>query len=319
MKSKLLSIFLVVALITLGGQVLYLLHKNTITRRKIEEKAIKQHNRMSVAHAQRIHEMERKYEREKHLATGTTVFDRIFNTQDQTITNLIRRTSREAFPNVWTCDVKVEEFTHFILLIYIPHDTELPKTKQIVRSLRPVIKYCNEYLTDMAVFDQQHKSFLFFDKAILKHLKSGENITKSMEITALKQGRKFKLFNSVTVQCEKHKSHLWLPIQISGSNGVVECLALLDTGASTTTLASDIITRTGRDNLQSAPNRRFSTANGSISCPIVHREVNVGGLRKNIEVAVNQQDQLTLLGMNYFEGMEYIIDFGKSAIHMWAK
>lgn len=317
--SKLLTTLLVAALAAWGIQVLYIHQRNASAPRRIKEEGAQERRRISLAHAQKLRELEKEYETQRLLATGNTVFDRIFNTQGQTIVDLIQRISREAFPGDWSCDVKVEEFTHFILLIYLPHEGKLPATDYIVTALRPVLKYCGWCLSDVAIFDQQHKSYLFFDQAILNHMKSEEHLPPSMEKTALQQGQAFTRFNSVTVPCEKYESHLLIPIQISGPNGVVGCRALLDTGASTTMLASEVISETGWDNLQSAPRRTFSTVNGTISCPIVRREVNVGGLRKNLEVAVNQQDQLTLLGMNYFEGMDYIIDFGKSAIYMWEK
>jgi hypothetical protein len=45
----------------------------------------------------------------------------------------------------------------------------------------------------------------------------------------------------------------------------------------------------------------------------------VGGFRKNIDVAVNQKEDVNLLGMNFFEGMEYIVDFQNSSIYVWEK
>ena len=96
-------------------------------------------------------------------------------------------------------------------------------------------------------------------------------------------------------------------------------MALLDTGASTTTLNFEIVTETGFDNLQKAPRRSFNTANGEKSFPIVTRDVNVGGLWRGIEVAVNQKDEVNLLGVNFFEGMDYIIDFPNSSIYVWEK
>jgi predicted aspartyl protease len=54
-----------------------------------------------------------------------------------------------------------------------------------------------------------------------------------------------------------------------------------------------------------------------MSCPIVYREVNIEGFRKKIKVAVSQNDEINLLGMNYFEGMKYIIDPQNACIYMW--
>jgi hypothetical protein len=51
----------------------------------------------------------------------------------------------------------------------------------------------------------------------------------------------------------------------------------------------------------------------------IQQEVNVSGFRKGIEVAVNQRDEMNLLGVNFFEGMDYIVDFQNSAIYVWEK
>jgi hypothetical protein len=54
-----------------------------------------------------------------------------------------------------------------------------------------------------------------------------------------------------------------------------------------------------------------------MSCPIVYREVDIGGFSRRIEVAVNQRDELNLLGMNYFYGMKYIVDPQNACIYIW--
>jgi len=317
--TKLLTISLITALVVWVVQALYLLNQNSSMPSRLRSKAETARRTIEMEHKQKLRELQREYESKKHLATGATVFDRIFNTQDQTITELIKRISNEALPTGWSCDVKVEEFTHFVLLIYLPHNAQRPKLDEIASLLQPIVKYCSWCLSDVAVFDRRHKSYLFFDKTILTRLKKGESLTTEAIDLATKQGSVFTRFNSVTVECEKYESHLLLPIEISGPSGIIVCRALFDTGASTTMLFSKIIAETGRDNIQTAPRRTFSTVNGRISCPIVMREVNIGGIRKNIEVAVNQQDELSLVGMNFFEGMNYIVDSGNSAIYMWEK
>jgi predicted aspartyl protease len=317
--TKLLRILLTVALSVWAAQVLYIVHENVATPDRIRSQEAQNRGRMELDYAQKLRELEREYKRKKHLATGETVFDRIFNVQGQTIIDLVRRISQEALPDGWSCDVNVEEFTHFILLIYLPHNSEAPKIEQVASSLQPIMKYCSWCLSDVSVFDRRHKSYLFFDKSLLRRLKSGNPLSKEIIELSTKQGSSFTRFNSVTVDCEKYESHLVLPIEISGPNGVIGCRALLDTGASVTMLSSKIIAETGWDNLQSAPRRTFNTVNGTISCPIARREVNIGGISKNIEVAVNQQDELNLVGMNFFAGMDHIVDFGQSAIYMWEK
>ncbi len=316
---KIFGVLLAVALAVWGVQALYLLHQNTTMPSRMRSQASRERSQLELEYKQKLRELEQEYERKKHLATGDTVFDRIFSTQEQSITDLIKRIAEEALPGGWSCDVKVEEFTHFILLVYLPHNARPPAFSEVTSRLQPIVKYCGWCLSDVAVFDRRHKSHLFFDSAMLQELKSGQSLSKETATRAASQGAVFTRFNSTTVECEKYESHLLVPIEISGPNGIISCRALLDTGASTTMLTSEIISETGRDNLQTAPRRTFSTVNGTISCPVVRREVNIGGIRKSIEVAVNQQDALTLVGMNYFEGIDYIVDFGESAVYMWEK
>ena len=317
--TKLLGVLLVVALVAWGVEALCLLQRNASTPARIKATETRKRNRLALEYRKKERDIEQEYERKKHLATGETVFDRIFNTQDQSIVDLIKRISREALPDGWSCDVKVEEFTHFVLLVYLPHNSRPVAPHQMTSYLQPITQYCSLYLSDVAVFDRTHKSYLFFDKTMLDEIKSGRSIYKEMSLRAEEQGQSFTRFNSFTLECEKYESHLFLPIEVAGPDGVVTCLALFDTGATITTLSDEVVSKTGYDNLQSATRRSFSTANGWMSCPIVSREVNVGGFRKGIEVAVNQRDGVNLLGMNFFDDMEYIVDFQNSAIYMWEK
>lgn len=318
-RTKLLGILLVVGLVIWAVEALYLAQRNATTPVRIKAEGVQSRNRLELDYKQKMRELEQEYENKKHLATGETVFDRIFNTQDQSILDLIKRISCEALPNGWSCDVKVEEFTHFVLLVYLPHNSQPVSQDQIKSYLEPITKYCSFCLSDVAVFDKTHKSYLFFDKTMLGEIKSGMAISKEMSRRAEEQGQSFTRFNSVTLECEKYESHLFLPIEVAGPDGVVTCLALFDTGATTTMFSDEVIFKTGHDNLQISPSRSFSTANGLMSCPIVSREVNVSGFRKDIKVAVNQQDELNLIGMNFFEGMDYIVDFQNSAIYVWEK
>jgi len=316
---KLIGIILIIALFVWGIEVLYLAQRNAAEPDRIKAAESQNRDRLSLEHKKKFRELERKYEKKKHLATGETVFNRIYNSQDQSIIELIWRVSREALPEGWAYDVKVEAFTHFILLIYLPHNIQQLPPAQVVSYLRPILKYCGWVISDVAVFDRTHKSYLFFDKPMLVKIEKGNKLQKHMVDRAEKYGQSFSRFNSVTIKCEKHESHLFLPLEVAGLNGVVTCYALFDTGASTTTLSNKVVSKTGAENLQSAPRRSFNTANGRMSYPIVKREINVGGFRKSIEVAVNQRDEINLLGMNFFEGMDYIVDFKKSAIYVWEK
>ncbi len=320
MKStKPLSILLVSVLAVWAGQAVYLLVQNSNTPSRIRSEAQVARAAIDVEHKLKLRELQLDHESKKHLATGSTVFDRILNTPGQTISDLINRITGESLPPGWSCEVKVEEFVHFVLLVYLPHKARNPPLEQITSSLRPIVKHCSPYLTDVAVFDDRHKSYLFFDKAMLVRLENEGSLTPEDLGLAAEQGVLFTRFNSVTVACEVHKSHFYLPIEISGPDGTAVYLALLDTGASITMLPSSVIAETGRDLLLTAPRQTFNTVNGRISCPTVKREVNIGGIRKAIQIAVNEQDELVLLGMNFFEGMNYILDSETSSVHMWNK
>lgn len=316
---KLTSVVFICSLLVWVGEIIYLSQQNATTPNRLRAEENQKRNRAEVEYQKKLRELEQEYEKKKHLATGKTVFDRIYNTQDQSIIELIQRVSKEALPNSWSSAVKVEEFTHFILLIYLPHNSQQVAPDQIVSHLGPIIEYCGWLLTDVAVFDKTHKSYLFFDKTMLDEIKRSGKLSNKTLSHAENQGQSFTQFNSVTIKCEKHESHLFLPIEVAGNSGIISSYALLDTGASTTTLTSEIVAKTGVDNLQNAPRRNFNTANGPMSYPIVTREVNVGGFRKGIEIAVDQRDDINLLGVNFFEGMNYVVDFQNSAIYVWEK
>jgi len=302
-----------------GIETLYLAQRNAATPDRIKASESQNRNRLSLEYKQRLRELEREYEKKKHFASGKTVFDRIYNLQNQSIVDLITHISREALPEAWSCHVKVEEFTRFILLIYLPHNAQQIQMENVVSHLRPILNYCGWLLSDVAVFDRTHKSYLFFDKPMLVKIEKDKKLSQRMLGRSEKLGQSFTRLNSVTIQCEKQESHLFLPLEVAGINGIVTCYALFDTGASITTLSNKVVSKTGSDNLQNAPRRNFNTANGRMSCPIVTRGVNVGGFRKDIEVAVNQRDEVNLLGVNFFEGLDYIVDFQKSAIYVWEK
>jgi len=317
--TKKLGFILFLALFIWGVQTLYLLQRNASTPKEITSKAKRERKRVVANYKNKERELIKECERKKYQATGKTVYDRIFNKSSQSIIELIQNITRESIPNNWRSEVKVEEFTHFILLIYLPHNTQRVPVATVASYLSPLLKYCSSYLTDVAVFDRTHKAYLFFDKDTLQHLKNAATLTPQLVEKTTLRGKSFTRFNSITLQCEKDESHLFLPVEVGGSGGVVNCYMLFDTGASTTTVSEDVAIRTGHENLVTAPQKSFNTANGWMSCPIIHREVNIGGFRKSIEVAVNQNDELSLLGMNYFKGMEYIVDFQNSCIYIWEK
>lgn len=317
--SKWLRIFLCIAILVWVGQVSYILFENQSTPEVLRQKGEAERARLEFEGAQKLQELEEDFAERKYLATGKTTFDRIFNAKGQSIKELIQRLSEEALPDGWTSEVKVDEFTHFILMVAHPNIAGQVDPEIIASYLKPVMKYCEEYLKSAAVFDRNHTSYLFFDESLLEEVRSDKPLSDQMIEYAYDQGELFRRFDSVTIKGEKHYSHLYLPIEIAGPEYIISVKAMLDTGASITVITREIALETGRDDLASAPIRRFNTANGTLRCPVIKRKVTIGGIQKEIEVAVSPDDGIVLIGLNLFEDMDYVIDSSKSEMYLWRK
>ena len=314
-KKLCICFFLLVVSWLIEG--IYLYQKDASMPQKIHLEAKRERLNIIAAYKQKEQNLTQEYRRKQYQATGKTVYDRIFNTPNQSIIELIHRIAKESLPTSWHSEVKVEEFKNFILLIYLTQNSKRLPANEVIIYLKPILNYCNLYLSNIAVFDGTHKAYLFFDSDTLKKIKTGSDLSPQVQDKILTQGESFTKFNSYVIQCKKQDSHLFLSVDVIGSNGLVNCYMLFDTGASITTISKDVFLQTGNENLATAPKEAFSTANGNLYCPIIQREVNIGGVRKNIEVAVNHNNDLNILGMNYFKGMGYIVDFQSSCIYMW--
>ena len=115
----------------------------------------------------------------------------------------------------------------------------------------------------------------------------------------------------------KIKPQALSPVVIN--SGSYETVMMLDTGASITLISLELAQKTGQEDLNKVSRRTFSTAKGSMSCPIVEREVVVAGLDKKQPVAVNLEDDSNLLGVDFFESRGYIIDNSSKCIYVWSK
>jgi len=317
--SKSMTIIFLTLLLLWVGSAIYVMQQDASTPDTLKSEANHERSQAAIEYQTKLRALEQDYDKKKHIATGKTVFDRIYNTQEQTIFELIQRLADETLPETWSSEVKVEEFTHFILLIYLPHNSQDIAPDKVASHLGPILEYADWLLTDLAVFDRTHKSYLFFDKKMLNEIRKDGRLSNKWMALAEKQGQSFTRFNSVTIECDKEDSHLIVPISVAGPTGTITSYALLDTGASTTTIQNSTVTSTGADNLQTASHRDFRTANGVVSRAIVTRTINVGGIQRRIEIAVDPNNQISLLGVNFFEGMDYIIDSKNSAIYVWEK
>ena len=115
------------------------------------------------------------------------------------------------------------------------------------------------------------------------------------------------------------QGHIFVPVTIYGDHGSYDEMMMLDTGASMTVLPRELVEKTfnkGDDKIR-LEQKTFSTAKGLMACSIIDRNIVVGTLDKRISVAINENDDTSLLGMNFFESNNYIIDAKKEHIYIW--
>lgn len=263
-----------------------------------------------------------QHEKEKYLATGRNAYERIYNKDNKDITELIYSLSREALPVNWNCEVKVEEFTNFILLIYLPYDSNQFKVTEGMKHVLPIIKWSMPYLQNIAFFDNKHRCIFYLDVNNITNLHSqGELVNKEIG-ESKKRGEEFTLFNSISIPIKFINNHMYISVTIYGDRGSHDELMMLDTGASLTMLPRKIIEKTFNEGDNDKPNDKpetFSTANGLMTCFVLKRNVVVGGIDRFVRVAVNENDSSSLLGMNFFESKDYTIDTKSECLHVWDK
>lgn len=257
------------------------------------------------------------YGTNKYLASGRNAYDRIFNNQEKDIVNLIQRLSDESLPSSWKPIVKVEEFTNFILLIQSPADIKEASVNEVVKYLIPIISHAGTYLKNVAVFNRKHQSYLYFDEVALSELSKYQTLSEITINDIRKKGIGFKRYNAVKIDYEEKSGHIYFPVIVSGK----ECIMLLDTGASMTVISLKLAQKTGNEDLNTVRRKTFSTAKGEMDCPIVERNVIVGSIEKTQEVAVNitSGEEMNLLGVDFFESKNYIIDNDAKSIYIWNK
>ena len=115
-----LLVLLLVALLVWGIETISLMWRSAGMPSRLKAQAEGERRALRIQFREKERRLNDEYRAKKYLATGQTVYDRIFNTPEQTLPELIERTALESVPNGWDCEVRVEEFSHFILLIYLP-------------------------------------------------------------------------------------------------------------------------------------------------------------------------------------------------------
>ena len=109
---KTLVVLLLIALAVWGIEVAWLVRRNVSLPKQIREQAERERRAVMIQFRDRDRKLNNDYSQKKYLATGETVYDRIFNAKDQSIIELIQRIAAESLPKDWSCEVRVEEFTH---------------------------------------------------------------------------------------------------------------------------------------------------------------------------------------------------------------
>ena len=318
MKNKFLKILIILSIILLLEIIVFFVLTNYQTNQlkdqfvlKIDVEKLNQEKEKKA--------LEDEFEKNKYLVTGKNAYERIYNNGQSDIVDLIQKLALEAFPNNWKTDVKVEEFTNFILLAQVDVRSNEPAIAGIIKYLIPVLDYSGEYLKNVAIYNKKHQCYLFFDENALNELIKNKNLGTNVINEAKRKGEGFSRYNAIKVDFQEKYGHIFIPVIIVGECGSYEVIMMLDTGASMTIISSELAQKTGYEDLNEVARRTFSTAKGLISCPIVEREIIVGDIYKKQKVAVNLEDDSNLLGVDFFESREYIIDNPSKCIYIWNK
>ncbi len=260
-----------------------------------------------------------EFDKNKYLASGKNAYERIYNDKQSDIVDLIQKLALEAFPNNWKMDVKVEEFTNFILLVQVDVKSNEPAVTDVINYLVPVLDNSDGYLKNVAIYNEKHQCYLFFDENALNELIKNKKLGTNAINEAKRKGEGFLRYNAIKIDFQEINGHIFIPVIVIGEYGSYETIMMLDTGASMTIISLELAQKTGDEDLNEISRRTFSTVKGLISCPIVQREIIVGDTYKKQAVAVNLEDDSNLLGVDFFESREYIIDNPSKCIYVWNK
>ena len=318
MKNNFLKTLIILLVILLAEVIVFFVIQNYQTNQLKEQFALK------IEMEKLNQEKEKKklldeYDKNKYLATGKNTYERIYNNKQSDIVELIQKLALESFPNNWKINVKVEEFTNFILLVQVDVKSNEPAVTDIIKYLVPVLDYSDGYLKNVAIYNKKHQCYLFFDENALNELIKNKNLSTNAINEAKKKGKGFLRYNATKIDFQEINGHIFIPVIVVGEYESETIMMLLDTGASMTVISLELAQETGHEDLNEVARRTFSTVKGSISCPIVQREIIVGDTYKKQAVAVNLEDDSNLLGMDFFESREYIIDNTSKCIYIWYK
>ena len=318
MKNNFIKILIILLVILLAEVIVFFVLQNYQTNQLRDQFTLK-------GEMERLNQEKEKkklldeFDKNKYLATGKDAYERIYNNKQGDIVALIQKLALEAFPNNWKLDVKVEEFTNFILLVQVDVKSNEPTVTDIIKSLVPVLDNSDGYLKNVSIYNEKHQCYLFFDENALNGVIKNKNLGTNAINEAKRKGEEFLRYNAIKIDFQEINGHIFIPVIVVGEYGSYEIIMMLDTGASMTIISLELAQKTGQEDLDGVSQETFSTAKGLISCPIVQREIIVGDIYKKKAVAVNLEDDSNLLGVDFFESRDYIIDSTSKCIYVWNK
>lgn len=310
--------FIVLLLVNTGrrGEILAQ-HRKAV--QEIQSTAAQTATELRRSHEEKMERLRRKHVQNQYLARGKNVFHRIYNRPEENILSLLQSLATEAFPSDWETEVKVEEFTRFILMVQAPTRDASVEPKSVAQYLAPMLPYTMGALSDVAVFNHKHQCQLYYDPQTLRTLRKEKRLNHEDTIRVRRQAEQCTKFNAVEVPCKDVEGHILVPVSIDGDTTRVSCYMLLDTGASKSMISREVWQKTGGGNYGQMPQQLFSTAGGSASHRMAERHFNVEGVTATLSVAVNFNDEMNLLGVDFFEGKRYVIDAEGPSLYIWQK
>src|SRR4030042_3220225 len=156
MKNKFLKILVILLIILLIEIIVFFVLTNYQTNQLRDQFALK-------SEMEKLNQEKEKkklvdeFDKNKYLATGKNAYERIYNNKQSDIIDFMQKLALEAFPNNWKIDVKVEEFTHFILLVQVDVKSNEPVVTDIINYLVPVLDNSDGYLKNVAIYNEKHQ------------------------------------------------------------------------------------------------------------------------------------------------------------------
>jgi predicted aspartyl protease len=315
MPKKYFNAIILILGVVLLGEIYYgyKVHSARVNGQALEIKKIEAQN------AIQMKELQDEFASNLYQATGSNPYERVYNRQNQSIEELIQNLASAAIPEKWKAEVHVEEFTNFILLLQPPIDEEMPDANRVASYLIPILKYSSPYLKNVAVYTKNHMCYLYYDEVVISQLITQNELSQNDIAQIWDYGRNFTHYNAIKISYEKQHEHMYIPVTIAGNDGIKTELLLFDTGASTTIIPLKTALITQSEDLNKARWETFNTANGMLRCPITRRVVSIGGIEKNLNVAVflEEDQEQGLLGVDFFSGLQYTVDSQTNALYVW--